>query len=107
MSNSSSFMIHILSSVQIKKHNIGFYLYSLTLFIEYIHIVLKNKVPSLYLVLPLLHGAVCKIKIEDRTSVNTTSTIKGSGPNNWSKKPLLNKQTVSLARCRTQHRMRK
>ena len=49
-------MIHILSSVQIKKHNIGFYLYSLTLFIEYIHIVLKNKVPPLYLVLPLLQG---------------------------------------------------
>ena len=46
-------MIHILSSVQIKKHNIGSYLYSLTLFIEYIHIVLKNKVPSLYLVLLL------------------------------------------------------
>ena len=53
MSNSSSFMIHILSLVQIKKHNIGFYLYSLTLFIEYIHIVLKNKVPSLYLGFPL------------------------------------------------------
>ena len=46
-------MIHILSSVQIKKHNIGFYLYSLTLFIEYILIVLKNKVPSLYLGFPL------------------------------------------------------
>ena len=61
-------MIHILSSVQIKKHNIGFYLYSLTLFIKYIHIVLKNKVPSLYLVLPLLHGAVGRIKTEDRTS---------------------------------------
>ena len=93
--------------IQIKKHNIGFYLYSLTLFIKYIHIVLKNKVPSLYLVLPLLHGAVGRIKIEDRTSVNTTSTIKGSGPNNWPKKPLLIKQTVNLARCRTQHRMRK
>ena len=43
-------MIHIIPSVQIKKHNIGFYLYSLTLFIEYIYIVIKNKVPSLYLV---------------------------------------------------------